>query len=141
MSRHVSIVFILLPALLCGCVNLMSMQGPEDKIVRAGDIDAITPGMTEKQVVSRLGNPVSFGVDEDGREYLHYETWKFSRTEKAAMIPFIGVISTSANFSGFISNIYINDGLVQGKSFYVYRKAGDRTTPADDQPHSNQPEP
>lgn len=125
MTRPVNVLAFLLPALLWGCVNHMSIRGIEDSKITPNDIDMIEPGMSERQVIARLGNPQSFGVDENGRQYLHYETWNVSRVEKVAIIPFIGAAETSTEIAGFTANIFLAEGFVTGKSQYFYRAAED----------------
>ena len=117
--------FVLLP-LLCGCVNFVSMKGIAARDITLSDTDKITIGMHEKQVISILGSPQTFGIDDQGREYLHYEAGKLSRVETSAVVPFVGIVATSSEIIGFVVNYYIADGLVQGKSQYFYRAAADK---------------
>jgi hypothetical protein len=103
-----------------GCVNFITANMPMDKDIAIGDLDKIKPGMTEREVILIFGRPLSFGLDEDGKEYLRYEVSKFSKIEEGASLPFIGAISTSATVKGFIFNVYVKEGIVQGKSeFFI----------------------
>lgn len=126
MAKLAKVTAFILLALLSGCVNFMSMKGTGTRDITIGDVDKIKPGMGEKQVISILGSPQSFGIDDEGREFLHYEAGKLSRVEKSAFIPFVGVTSTSAEIVGFVVNFYLADGIVQGKSQYFYRAAVDK---------------
>lgn len=120
-----SIAFMLLLLLLSGCVNFMSMKVTGTGDITLSDVEKIKPGMEEKQVIALLGAPQSFGVDDEGREYLQYDTGKFSRVEGSAVFPLVGIVSTSAEIVGFIVNYYLVDGIVQGKSMYFYRRVDD----------------
>lgn len=126
MVKFVKVSAFILLTLLVGCVNFMSMKGAGTRDITISDVDKIKPGMDEKQVISILGSPQSFGLDDEGREYLHYEAGKLSRVEKSAALPFVGVMSTSSEIVGFVVNFYFVDGIVQGKSQYFYRGADDK---------------
>lgn len=127
MARLAKIATLMMLALLPGCVNFVSIKGTDfSRDIALSDADKIKPGMTEKQVVTLLGSPSSFGIDDQGREYLHYEAAKVSRIEGSVAVPFIGVLSTSAEIKGFVLNFYLKEGVVQGKSQYFYRAADKR---------------
>jgi hypothetical protein len=126
MIKYAKISAYILIALLSGCVNFMSMKGTATRDITIGDVEKIKPGVGEKQVISILGSPQSFGIDDEGREYLHYEAGQLSRVEESAILPFAGVVSTSSEIVGFVVNFYLVDGIVQGKSQYFYRAAVDK---------------
>lgn len=117
--------FIMLP-LLCSCINFMSVKDPESREITLDDVNKITSGMSEKELVSTLGSPLSFGIDGEGREYLHYEAGKSSRIDKSVILPFVGVISSTSEFTGFIVDFHIADGIVQGKNQYFIRATTDK---------------
>jgi len=117
--------FIMLP-LLCGCINFMSAKGPESREITLDDVNKITSGMSEQELVYMLGSPQSFGIDGEGREYLHYEAGQLSRIDKSVILPFVGVISSTSEFTGFIVDFYIADGIVRGKTQYFIRATPDK---------------
>lgn len=126
MTRLARITAFIMFPLLGGCINFTSMKTPESREITSDDVNKITPGMSEKELVLTLGSPQSFGIDGEGREYLHYEAGKLSRIDKSVILPFVGVISSTSEFTGFIVDFYIADGTVQGKSQYFIRATTDK---------------
>ncbi len=123
--RHLaeSLSYLISMVLLAGCVNFMSAKGEGMATIHAGDLDKIRTGMTEKEVVTLFGPPQSFGIDDQGRYFIHFENWKFFRTEGSFVVPFVGAISTDGSIAGITLQVYLKDGIVTGTSKYVYQKS------------------
>jgi hypothetical protein len=106
---------------LSGCINFIGVKGEGMAPIGINELDKIKVGMTEKEVVALFGTPQSFGLDDQGREFIHFENWKVSRTEGAFVVPFIGAISADTSLKGIVFQVYLKDGLVQGTSRYIYQ--------------------
>lgn len=77
-----------------------------DKDLVISDFEQVKVGMRESEVVSILGLPGSYGVDEDGRFFLHYE--EIHRTSVAGRLGLGTAISIATN--GFEGWVYFNNG-------------------------------
>ncbi len=123
--RHLakSLLYLIFMVLLSGCVNFMSAKGESMATIDVGNLDKIRTGMTEKEVVTLFGPPQSFGIDDQGRHFIHFENWKFSRTEGSLVVPFVGAISTDSSIKGIVVQVYLKDGIVTGTSKYFYQKS------------------
>ena len=77
-----------------------------DKDLVISDFEQIKVGMRESEVVSILGLPGSYGIDEDGRFFLHY--MEVSSTVVAGNLGTGIAGSTTTN--GFEGWVYFNNG-------------------------------
>ena len=116
-----SVLYLALLIFFSGCVNFMSAKGEKMATFGINDLDKVSAGMTEKEVVALFGPPQSFGIDDQGRHFIHFENWKISRTEGSFVIPFIGAVSADTSIKGIIFQVYLKDGIVQGASRYFYQ--------------------
>lgn len=116
-----AILFLTLLVFLSGCVNFMSAKGERMAAIGINDLDKVKAGMTEKEVVALFGPPQSFGLDDQGRHFIHFENWKISRTEESFVAPFIGALSADTTINGLVFEVYLKDGIVQGTSRYFYQ--------------------
>lgn len=117
-----AVLFLTLLVFLSGCVNFMSAKGERMAAIGINDLDKVKAGMTEKEVVALFGPPQSFGIDDQGRHFIHFENWKISRTEESFAAPFIGAISADTTIKkGLAFEVYLKDGIVQGTSRYFYQ--------------------
>lgn len=80
MAKIARVSVLLLSVMFSGClsINFMSIKAPASKDITLADTEKIKPGMKEDEVISLLGSPISFGIDDEGRDYLHYEAGKIS---------------------------------------------------------------
>lgn len=114
-------LFLTLLVFLSGCVNFMSAEGERMAEIGINDLDKLHAGMTEKEVVALFGPPQSFGIDDQGRHFIHFENAKISRTEGSFAVPFVGAISADTTITGIVLEVYLKDGIVQGTSRYFYQ--------------------
>ncbi len=121
--RHLAkaLLYSILLISFSGCVNFMSAKGAKMATFGINDLDKVSAGMTEKEVVALFGPPQSFGVDDQGRHFIHFENWKVSRTEESFAVPFIGAISADTSIKGIVLQVYLKEGIVQGTSRYYYQ--------------------
>ncbi len=106
---------------LFNCVGVMNITVPTDKEITLNDITEIKAGMSEAAVIERLGRPLSFGVDRDGLEFLHYESANLSGTGAVIPTPLIGGESTSFEVKGWAANIFIEQGIVRKSGYTIYQ--------------------
>jgi hypothetical protein len=106
---------------LSSCINFMNAKLERMAPIGIKDLDKVKAGMTEKEVVALFGPPQSFGIDNQGRDVIHFENWNISRTERDFVAPFIGAISADTSIKGIIFEVYLKDGIVQGTSRYFYQ--------------------
>lgn len=136
MTKIASLSVLLSAVVLSGCIdiNFMNIRAPGSKEITLADVEKVKPGMNEGEVISLLGPPISFGIDDEGRDYLHYETAKISLVDQSTLVPFFGIASRTAETKGFTFNVYLQSGLVRGTSQYFYQAGADEKKPAKDQP-------
>lgn len=111
------VVFLSLP----GCAGVMNVSLRTDKDITLNDITNIKAGMSESEVIERLGRPLFFGVDRDGLEFLHYESGNMVGKGAAIPTPVIGADSTSFEVKGWAAGIYIEHGVVKKTGYTVYQ--------------------
>jgi hypothetical protein len=113
--------YLTLLVFLSGCVNFMSEKGSRMAAIGINDLDKLKAGMTEEEVVALFGPPQAFGIDDQGRHFIHFENAKISRTEGSFVVPFVGAISADTTITGIVLEVYLKDGIVQGASRYFYQ--------------------
>lgn len=88
-------------------------------------LDAVSTGMPEAEVVTTLGLPVAFGVDERGRRYLQYNLYSFGSSVFAAGTGPIGVnaMMIQSTATGFEARVFIEGGRVNHVATRVYSVA------------------
>ncbi len=117
---------------LSSCVNFISAKSERMAPIGINDLDKVKAGMTEKDVVALFGPPQSFGIDDQGRDFLHFENWELSRIEGGVVFPFIGAYSAGTSVKGIVFEVYLKDGIVQGTSRYFYQNsAGNKENPGE----------
>lgn len=119
-------VFILglLSMALGGCgVTFSTVKTQVDKEFKFEEATAVKPGMSQQQVVERLGKPAAFGVNDRGQAYMYYPLVKISGSGVAGSsigLPSpVGVLGSkqSAEQGGFELWVLLKQGRVERLSY------------------------
>ena len=118
MNRFLLIIFLPLMFLLGGCSG-GHMYMENDKDLELGDFNSINLGMDETEVVEKLGLPISYGIDEKGRNYLHYAEINTALLVGIILLPGVSASGSTQVIQGFEGYIYFDD---DGKVIDVHVK-------------------
>jgi hypothetical protein len=105
---------------LGGCPTISTVRTSVDKEFQFADVQRVVPGMKESEVITLLGRPKAFGMDEQGKRYLIYQVTKISGTTGSISTPLAMGATTSVASRGFELRIQIRNALVDRVAYKNY---------------------
>lgn len=120
-NANSAIAAALAGVLLSGCgVISGSIKISTDKEFPFSEITKVTPGMKESEVISLLGKPTAFGMNDKARYYLKYQQTTTATRTTMLTGPGIGTLTQKQAAHGFEVEIYLKDGVVETIGHTLY---------------------